>query len=85
MVERLDRNLNVVEVMDLIDTLQSVHAKGWLCRDVRPANIMLVNKRATLIDWNAAMRLLPSGKSAPTTNFAGTLWFASTVTASSPP
>ena len=82
--DSLDRKLTALEVVDLIDTLQCVHTKGWVCRDVRPANIMMVDRRAYLVDWNAAIRLLPSSsgticrlKSAPTTKFAGTLRYAS--------
>ena len=74
----LDRNLKAEEVVELIDILKCVHEQGCICRDVRPANIMLAQDRPILVDWNAAMFVnRGSRKSDPTREFAGTLMYAS--------
>lgn len=72
LADPLDSNLTADEVCQLIDTLWLAHRRNWICRDVRPENIMRFRGRAFLIDWNAATR-----NSAAPVPIAGTALFAS--------
>eukprot|EP00195_Chlamydomonas_chlamydogama_P013761 CAMPEP_0202895636 /NCGR_PEP_ID=MMETSP1392-20130828/4785_1 /ASSEMBLY_ACC=CAM_ASM_000868 /TAXON_ID=225041 /ORGANISM="Chlamydomonas chlamydogama, Strain SAG 11-48b" /LENGTH=554 /DNA_ID=CAMNT_0049580703 /DNA_START=472 /DNA_END=2136 /DNA_ORIENTATION=- len=42
----------------LCSTLQQVHSRGWVNRDIRPSNIIEVGGSTVVIDWGTAMRTL---------------------------
>lgn len=54
-----------LHVRDVIECLRAAHTAGYVCRDVRIANIMEHQGHAYIVDWNSAAKIgvaaLPSG------------------------